>query len=160
MDTTASLCNQTNNCPHVSFRRYGVVFMSARDSVGIVTEFCGGGSLEAWLSSPACQLAPFADIVDKALQIARGMRYLHEDAALVHRDLKPVRTAYTYRKQENKKNNLFASSHKCGGARPLTDVVVGGGGATRSVAPTATAATVATPRELCVCASGWVVGRE
>ena len=65
--------------------------MQAGDSVGIVTEFCEGGSLEAWLSSAECQTASFATLLEKALQIASGMRYLHEDVRLVHRDLKPVR---------------------------------------------------------------------
>jgi len=90
---------------------YGVVYMQSHNSVGIVTEFCGGGSLEDWIADPSCQRVPFVTLLDKAQQIARGMRYLHDDVNLAHRDLKPVSCGMPCCSLSTFKINRLAASH-------------------------------------------------
>lgn len=53
----------------------------------LVLEYCGGGALNRALAG---RKIPAEILIDWAIQIATGMKYLHEDApvSLVHRDLK------------------------------------------------------------------------
>ncbi|CAI7891299.1 unnamed protein product [Closterium sp. NIES-53] len=54
----------------------------------ILTEYLGGGSLRGFLQKREGQLLPLQEVVRLALDIARGMAYLHAEG-VVHRDLKP-----------------------------------------------------------------------
>ncbi|GJP30899.1 hypothetical protein CLOM_g7303 [Closterium sp. NIES-68] len=54
----------------------------------ILTEYLGGGSLRAFLQKREGALLPLPDVLRLALDIARGMEYLHAEG-VVHRDLKP-----------------------------------------------------------------------
>ncbi|CAI5515617.1 unnamed protein product [Closterium sp. Naga37s-1] len=72
----------------------------------ILTEYLGGGSLRGFLQKREGQLLPLQEVVRLALDIARGMAYLHQEVrggsggrrggggkgegeGVVHRDLKP-----------------------------------------------------------------------
>uniref|UniRef100_A0A3P9JMH2 Mitogen-activated protein kinase kinase kinase 20 n=1 Tax=Oryzias latipes TaxID=8090 RepID=A0A3P9JMH2_ORYLA len=67
---------------------YGAVLESP--NYGIVTEFASGGSLYVYLSSEHSEEMDMKQIMTWALQIAKGMHYLHAEAPVkvIHRDLK------------------------------------------------------------------------
>lgn len=54
----------------------------------IVTEYLSGGSLRAFLHKLEHKLLPLQKVVAIALEIARGMEYIHSQG-VIHRDLKP-----------------------------------------------------------------------
>lgn len=54
----------------------------------LVTEYLAGGTLRRHLQSVAPQCLPLRQALQMALDIARGMEYLHSQG-IVHRDLKP-----------------------------------------------------------------------
>lgn len=76
-----------SECSHINIAQlYGVCVEAP--TFYMVMEFCAGGALSSLLASHS--LEPRV-IVDWALQIARGMNYLHAEcraACVVHRDLK------------------------------------------------------------------------
>ncbi|XP_063068162.1 mitogen-activated protein kinase kinase kinase 20-like [Engraulis encrasicolus] len=57
---------------------------------GIVTEYAGGGSLYEFLSSADSEKMNMGQIMTWAMDIAKGMHYLHSEAPIkvIHRDLK------------------------------------------------------------------------
>ncbi|KAF3699209.1 Mitogen-activated protein kinase kinase kinase 20 [Channa argus] len=67
---------------------YGAVLESP--NYGIVTEYASGGSLYEYLSSEQSEEMDMEQIMTWALQIAKGMHYLHAEAPVkvIHRDLK------------------------------------------------------------------------
>ncbi|XP_076000725.1 protein kinase Npk [Genypterus blacodes] len=67
---------------------YGAVLESP--NYGIVTEYAGGGSLYEYLSSEQSEEMDMEQIMTWAIQIAKGMHYLHAEAPVkvIHRDLK------------------------------------------------------------------------
>ncbi|XP_024129623.1 mitogen-activated protein kinase kinase kinase 13-B [Oryzias melastigma] len=67
---------------------YGAVLESP--NYGIVTEFASGGSLYEYLSSEHSEEMDMEQIMTWAIQIAKGMHYLHAEAPVkvIHRDLK------------------------------------------------------------------------
>ncbi|KAK7945777.1 hypothetical protein WMY93_001505 [Mugilogobius chulae] len=67
---------------------YGAVLESP--NYGIVTEFASGGSLYEYLSSEQSEQMDMEQIMAWAIQIAKGMHYLHAEAPVkvIHRDLK------------------------------------------------------------------------
>lgn len=56
--------------------------------LGIVTEYLSGGSLRSYLNKLENKVLPFPELIRMALDIARGMEYVHSQG-IVHRDLKP-----------------------------------------------------------------------
>ncbi|KAL6838686.1 hypothetical protein ACP4OV_031400 [Aristida adscensionis] len=54
----------------------------------IITEFLPGGSLRSYLNSPEHHPIPLEKIISIALDVARGMEYIHSQG-IVHRDIKP-----------------------------------------------------------------------
>ncbi|XP_062195663.1 uncharacterized protein LOC133898876 [Phragmites australis] len=54
----------------------------------IITEFLPGGSLRSYLNSTERHPIPLEKIVSVALDVARGMEYIHSQG-VVHRDIKP-----------------------------------------------------------------------
>uniref|UniRef100_A0A8C6TFX4 Protein kinase domain-containing protein n=1 Tax=Neogobius melanostomus TaxID=47308 RepID=A0A8C6TFX4_9GOBI len=67
---------------------YGAVLESP--NYGIVTEYANGGSLYEFLSSEQSEQIDMKQIMTWAIQIAKGMHYLHAEAPIkvIHRDLK------------------------------------------------------------------------
>ncbi|XP_053733938.1 mitogen-activated protein kinase kinase kinase 20 isoform X2 [Synchiropus splendidus] len=67
---------------------YGAILESP--NYGIVTEYASGGSLYDYLSSDASEEMDMDHIMTWAVEIARGMHYLHSEAPVkvIHRDLK------------------------------------------------------------------------
>ncbi|XP_072297388.1 protein kinase Npk [Eucyclogobius newberryi] len=67
---------------------YGAVLESP--NYGIVTEFANGGSLYEYLSSEQSEQMDMEQIMAWAIQIAKGIHYLHAEAPVkvIHRDLK------------------------------------------------------------------------
>ncbi|XP_047446137.1 tyrosine-protein kinase ABL2-like [Mugil cephalus] len=67
---------------------YGAVLESP--NYGIVTEYANGGSLYEYLSSEQSEEMDMEQIMAWAIQIAKGMHYLHAEAPVkvIHRDLK------------------------------------------------------------------------
>ncbi|XP_041698641.2 mitogen-activated protein kinase kinase kinase 20 [Coregonus clupeaformis] len=67
---------------------YGAVLESP--NYGIVTEYAGGGSLYEYLSSEQSKEMDMEQIMTWAIEIAKGMHYLHSEAPVkvIHRDLK------------------------------------------------------------------------
>ncbi|KAM9789525.1 uncharacterized protein ACB057_012167 [Neosynchiropus ocellatus] len=67
---------------------YGAVLESP--NYGIVTEFASGGSLYEYLSSEQSEEMDMEQIMTWAIQIAKGIHYLHAEAPVkvIHRDLK------------------------------------------------------------------------
>ncbi|XP_034038278.1 protein kinase Npk isoform X1 [Thalassophryne amazonica] len=67
---------------------YGAVLESP--NYGIVTEYASGGSLYEYLSSEHSEEMDMEQIMTWAIQIAKGMHYLHAEAPVkvIHRDLK------------------------------------------------------------------------
>ncbi|GLD71745.1 Abelson tyrosine-protein kinase 2-like protein [Lates japonicus] len=67
---------------------YGAVLESP--NYGIVTEYASGGSLYEYLSSEQSEEMDMEQIMTWAIQIAKGMHYLHAEAPVkvIHRDLK------------------------------------------------------------------------
>uniref|UniRef100_A0A665VWX1 Mitogen-activated protein kinase kinase kinase 20-like n=1 Tax=Echeneis naucrates TaxID=173247 RepID=A0A665VWX1_ECHNA len=67
---------------------YGAVLESP--NYGIVTEYASGGSLYEYLSSEQSEEMDMEQIMAWAIQIAKGMHYLHAEAPVkvIHRDLK------------------------------------------------------------------------
>uniref|UniRef100_A0AAY4ETB3 Protein kinase domain-containing protein n=2 Tax=Denticeps clupeoides TaxID=299321 RepID=A0AAY4ETB3_9TELE len=67
---------------------YGAVLEAP--NYGIVTEYASGGSLYEYLSSPESEGMDMKQILTWALDIAKGMHYLHSEAPVkvIHRDLK------------------------------------------------------------------------
>ncbi|XP_028328464.1 mitogen-activated protein kinase kinase kinase 20-like [Gouania willdenowi] len=67
---------------------YGAVLESP--NYGIVTEYASGGSLYEYLSSEQSEEMDMEQIMTWAIQMAKGMNYLHADAPIkvIHRDLK------------------------------------------------------------------------
>ncbi|XP_054614981.1 mitogen-activated protein kinase kinase kinase 20-like isoform X2 [Dunckerocampus dactyliophorus] len=67
---------------------YGAVLESP--NYGIVTEYASGGSLYEYLSSEQSEEMDMEQIMTWAIQIAKGMHYLHAEAPIkvIHRDLK------------------------------------------------------------------------
>ena len=78
------------NHPNI-LRMYGMVLDNDGRAVGILTEFCKLGSLGQYLHSGQHPRLPLRQRVEVALQIARGLAYLHDrpGKSLVHFDLKP-----------------------------------------------------------------------
>ncbi|CAI9095714.1 OLC1v1031710C1 [Oldenlandia corymbosa var. corymbosa] len=54
----------------------------------VVTEYLAGGSLRSYLNQLIIKPVSLAKVIDMALDIARGMEYIHSEG-IVHRDLKP-----------------------------------------------------------------------
>ena len=54
---------------------------------GLVMEYAKGGSLGRLLNARKFVLPP-SILIQWALQVAYGMRYLHEEVKIIHRDLK------------------------------------------------------------------------
>uniref|UniRef100_A0A8K9XQ97 Protein kinase domain-containing protein n=1 Tax=Oncorhynchus mykiss TaxID=8022 RepID=A0A8K9XQ97_ONCMY len=67
---------------------YGAVLESP--NYGIITEYAGGGSLYEYLSSEQSKKMDMEQIMTWAVEIAKGMHYLHSEAPVkvIHRDLK------------------------------------------------------------------------
>ncbi|XP_053294833.1 mitogen-activated protein kinase kinase kinase 7 isoform X1 [Pleuronectes platessa] len=67
---------------------YGAVLESP--NYGIVTEYASGGSLYEYLSSEQSEEMDMEQIMTWAIQIAKGIHYLHAEAPVkvIHRDLK------------------------------------------------------------------------
>ncbi|KAM6919332.1 uncharacterized protein FYW49_008855 [Xenentodon cancila] len=67
---------------------YGAVLESP--NYGIVTEYAAGGSLYEYLSSEQSEEMDMEQIMTWAIQMAKGMHYLHAEAPVkvIHRDLK------------------------------------------------------------------------
>ncbi|XP_030257379.1 mitogen-activated protein kinase kinase kinase 13-A-like [Sparus aurata] len=67
---------------------YGAVLESP--NYGIVTEYASGGSLYEYLSSEQSEEMDMEQIMTWAIQIAKGLHYLHAEAPVkvIHRDLK------------------------------------------------------------------------
>ncbi|KAM9323162.1 protein kinase Npk [Pholidichthys leucotaenia] len=67
---------------------YGAVLESP--NYGIVTEYASGGSLYEYLSSEQSEEMDMEQIMTWAIQMAKGMHYLHAEAPIkvIHRDLK------------------------------------------------------------------------
>ncbi|CAL8345702.1 unnamed protein product [Merluccius merluccius] len=67
---------------------YGAVLESP--NYGIVTEYASGGSLYEYLSSDQSEEMDMEQIMTWAIQMAKGMHYLHAEAPVkvIHRDLK------------------------------------------------------------------------
>ncbi|KAJ4937278.1 hypothetical protein JOQ06_001857 [Pogonophryne albipinna] len=67
---------------------YGAVLESP--NYGIITEFASGGSLYEYLSSEQSEEMDMEQIMTWAIQIAKGIHYLHAEAPVkvIHRDLK------------------------------------------------------------------------
>ncbi|XP_041849645.1 probable serine/threonine-protein kinase roco7 [Melanotaenia boesemani] len=67
---------------------YGAMLESP--NYGIVTEYASGGSLYEYLSSEQSEEMDMEQIMTWAIQIAKGMHYLHAEAPVkvIHRDLK------------------------------------------------------------------------
>uniref|UniRef100_A0A3P8W3H3 Mitogen-activated protein kinase kinase kinase 7-like n=1 Tax=Cynoglossus semilaevis TaxID=244447 RepID=A0A3P8W3H3_CYNSE len=67
---------------------YGAVLESP--NYGIVTEYASGGSLYEYLSSEQSEEMDMEQIMTWAIQMAKGMHYLHAEAPVkvIHRDLK------------------------------------------------------------------------
>jgi tetratricopeptide (TPR) repeat protein len=70
--------------PHLSPCRF---FRSVADEVVIFSDLATGGSLADWIVQG--QLRRLADLLDVAIQVARGLHALHE-RGLVHQDVKPA----------------------------------------------------------------------
>ena len=70
--------------PHLAPCRF---FRTVEDEVVIFTDLAGGGSLLDWIVRG--QLGSARDILDVAIQVARGLHALHE-RGLVHQDVKPA----------------------------------------------------------------------
>lgn len=54
----------------------------------VVTEYLAEGSLRAYLHKLECKYLPSEKLIAFALDIARGMEYIHSQG-VIHRDLKP-----------------------------------------------------------------------
>jgi tetratricopeptide (TPR) repeat protein len=75
--------------PHLAPCRF---FRTVDDEVVIFTDLAAGGSLLDWIVRG--QLCRAADILDVAIQVARGLHALHE-RGLVHQDVKPANVLMT-----------------------------------------------------------------
>ncbi|CAG01996.1 unnamed protein product, partial [Tetraodon nigroviridis] len=77
---------------------YGAVLESP--NYGIVTEYASGGSLYEYLSSEQSEEMDMEQIMAWAIQIAKGMHYLHAEAPVkvIHRDLKSRNVVMTAEK--------------------------------------------------------------
>ncbi|XP_068604453.1 protein kinase Npk [Brachionichthys hirsutus] len=77
---------------------YGAVLESP--NYGIVTEYANGGSLYEYLSSEQSEEMDMEQIMTWAIQIAKGMHYLHAEAPVkvIHRDLKSRNVVMTAEK--------------------------------------------------------------
>jgi hypothetical protein len=69
--------------PHPNVVQLKGVLSDVDVPMGIVTEFCGGGSLDSYLKARACTLLEKIDIL---LDVAEGLYHLHRHN-IVHRDL-------------------------------------------------------------------------
>ncbi|XP_062383786.1 protein kinase Npk [Sardina pilchardus] len=67
---------------------YGAILEAP--NYGIVTEYAGGGSLYEYLSSTESEEMNMGQVMTWAVDIAKGMHYLHSEAPVkvIHRDLK------------------------------------------------------------------------
>ncbi|KAM9804776.1 mitogen-activated protein kinase kinase kinase 20 isoform 2-T2 [Neosynchiropus ocellatus] len=67
---------------------YGAILEAP--NYGIITEYASGGSLYDYLSSDASEEMDMDHVMTWAVEIARGMHYLHSEAPVkvIHRDLK------------------------------------------------------------------------
>nr|XP_029479666.1 mitogen-activated protein kinase kinase kinase 20 isoform X1 [Oncorhynchus nerka] len=67
---------------------YGAILEAP--NYGIVTEYAGGGSLYDYLSSAESEEMDLGQVMTWAMEIAKGMHYLHSEAPVkvIHRDLK------------------------------------------------------------------------
>ncbi|XP_061653104.1 mitogen-activated protein kinase kinase kinase 20-like isoform X1 [Phyllopteryx taeniolatus] len=77
---------------------YGAVLESP--NYGIVTEYASGGSLYEYLSSEQSEEMDMEQIMTWAIQMAKGMHYLHAEAPIkvIHRDLKSRNVVMTAEK--------------------------------------------------------------
>ncbi|KAF7661514.1 hypothetical protein LDENG_00258920 [Lucifuga dentata] len=77
---------------------YGAVLESP--NYGIVTEYASGGSLYEYLSSEQSEEMDMEQIMTWAIQIAKGIHYLHAEAPVkvIHRDLKSRNVVMTAEK--------------------------------------------------------------
>ncbi|KAM6948345.1 mitogen-activated protein kinase kinase kinase 12-like [Aplochiton taeniatus] len=86
IDTEAEILSVLSHKNIIQF--YGAVLESP--NFGIVTEYASGGSLYDYLSSDQSEEMDMEQIMTWAMQIAKGIHYLHADAPIkvIHRDLK------------------------------------------------------------------------
>ncbi|XP_039613571.1 mitogen-activated protein kinase kinase kinase 20 isoform X1 [Polypterus senegalus] len=77
---------------------YGAILEAP--NYGIVTEYAGGGSLYDYLSSAKSEEMDMGQIMTWAMDIAKGMHYLHMEAPVrvIHRDLKSRNVVITAEK--------------------------------------------------------------
>uniref|UniRef100_A0A8C7LLA5 Mitogen-activated protein kinase kinase kinase 20 n=1 Tax=Oncorhynchus kisutch TaxID=8019 RepID=A0A8C7LLA5_ONCKI len=86
IETEAEILSSLSHKNIIQF--YGAVLESP--NYGIVTEYAGGGSLYEYLSSEQSEEMDMEQIMTWAMEIAKGMHYLHSEAPVkvIHRDLK------------------------------------------------------------------------
>uniref|UniRef100_A0A4W5PZS1 Mitogen-activated protein kinase kinase kinase 20 n=1 Tax=Hucho hucho TaxID=62062 RepID=A0A4W5PZS1_9TELE len=86
IETEAEILSSLSHKNIIQF--YGAVLESP--NYGIVTEYAGGGSLYEYLSSERSEEMDMEQIMTWAMEIAKGMHYLHSEAPVkvIHRDLK------------------------------------------------------------------------
>jgi serine/threonine protein kinase len=102
-------------------------FRTVGDEVLLFSDFVDGGSLSEWIGRR--QLASLEQILDTAIQIARGLQAVHE-ARVVHQDVKPsnvllgsdglVRVADFGLARFRQREESQAGSSRAGGAGGLT----------------------------------------
>uniref|UniRef100_A0A6Q2Y1V8 Protein kinase domain-containing protein n=1 Tax=Esox lucius TaxID=8010 RepID=A0A6Q2Y1V8_ESOLU len=86
IETEAEILSSLSHKNIIQF--YGAVLEAP--NYGIVTEYAGGGSLYDYLSSKQSEEMDMEQIMTWAMEIAKGMHYLHSEAPIkvIHRDLK------------------------------------------------------------------------
>ncbi|KAL0966380.1 hypothetical protein UPYG_G00294620 [Umbra pygmaea] len=86
IETEAEILSSLSHKNIIQF--YGAVLEPP--NYGIVTEYAGGGSLYDYLSSEQSEEMDMEQIMSWAMEIAKGMHYLHSEAPIkvIHRDLK------------------------------------------------------------------------
>ncbi|KAJ8011704.1 hypothetical protein DPEC_G00061010 [Dallia pectoralis] len=86
IETEAEILSSLSHKNIIQF--YGAVLESP--NYGIVTEYASGGSLYDYLSSKQSEEMDMEQIMTWAMEIAKGMHYLHSEAPIkvIHRDLK------------------------------------------------------------------------
>eukprot|EP00750_Incisomonas_marina_P021643 INCI4607.1.p1 GENE.INCI4607.1~~INCI4607.1.p1 ORF type:complete len:702 (-),score=75.12 INCI4607.1:1396-3501(-) len=86
-EETASEAQALSLLRHENMMRFfGICFLQQTRTIAMVTELCKC-DLRAWIDETHGHTDN--EIWEVALQIAKGLVYLHEDAGMVHRDLKP-----------------------------------------------------------------------